>query len=105
MSAAPFRSIFAGVVLGSVSIFLTYHLELLFHAGSNVIAQAFKAAGIAMVVPGIIAAMAVGNLHSFRLYLSAAVNFVFWLGFAWLFGICVRKLIVLRRAIAAVKVK
>jgi len=100
MFVARYRSIVAGVLVGSLSVFLTYHLEFLFHTDPNAVVRALKAAGFAIVVPGIIAAMLIGNVHTFHLYISAAVNFVFWLGFAWLCGVFVSKLIELRRAIA-----
>ena len=63
-----------------------------------------KAVGIAMVVPGIIAAIIAGNVHTFALWLAATVNFLFWSGFAWLVGLFLTRLLQLRRAIAAVKV-
>ncbi|SRR6266567_3989973 len=105
MLAARYRNIVAGVVPGSVSVLLTYHLGALFHPDPNLVMRALKAAGIALIVPGILAAMVAGSVHSFHLYIAAVVNFLFWFCFGWLVALFVAKLIELRRALAAVRVK
>jgi hypothetical protein len=102
--AVRYRGIIAGLVLGCVSLLLTFHLNGLFTLGSNVLMRTLKAAGFAIVVPGLIAAIVAGNVHTFRLPVMAAVNFVFWFGFGWLFATFIAKLIELRRAISAVGV-
>jgi hypothetical protein len=88
--------------MGSLSAFLTYHLGALFHSDPSSLMRLLKAAGVALVVPGIVAAMLLGNVHAFALSLAAVVNFVFWFAFTWLVGVFIIKIIQLRRAIAAV---
>ena len=100
---ARYRSIIAGLVMGGLSLFLTFHLRSLFAMDSNFMMRALKATGFALVVPGLIAGILTGNVHSFRLSVVATVNFIFWFGFAWLFATFIAKLIELRRAIAEVK--
>jgi hypothetical protein len=101
--AARYRSIIAGLALGCISLPLSFHLGSLFAMDSNILMRALKAAGFAMVVPGLVAAILAGSVQAFRLSLVAMVNFVFWFGFGWLFATFVSKLIELRRAIAAVE--
>lgn len=102
--AFRYRSIVAGVALGSLSAFLSYHLAALTHADPALPMRTIKAIGIALVVPGVIAAIIAGNSHSFALSLAAVVNFLFWFGFAWLVGLFLTRLLQLRRAIATVNV-
>src|SRR5579863_1297459 len=99
-----YRSIVVGVALGSLSTFLSFHLATLFRLDPNLLMRALQAIGIALVVPGVIAAIIVGNAHAFALWLAAAVNFLFWFGFAWLVGLFITRLLELRRAIAAVRI-
>jgi len=105
MLTARYLRIAAGGALGSASVLLTCNLAALFRPDSLLVMRALKAAGVALVVPGILAAMVFGNVHSFRIYLAATVNFLFWFAFVWLLGIFVTKLLVLRRALAEVRVK
>jgi hypothetical protein len=104
MLIARFGRIVAGVALGSVSLFLTYHIRDLIVMDPNLVMRALKAAGLALVVPGLIAGILMGNIDAFRLWPVAAVNFVFWFGFGWLVATFISKFIKLRRAIAAVGV-
>src|ERR1700676_5306747 len=104
MLAARYKGMVVGIVLGGVSVFLTCHLGYLFHANANLIMRALKTAGVALIVPGLIAGIAVGNVHTFRLWIVGVVNFLFWFGFGSLFGIFVEKLFKLRQAIAAARV-
>lgn len=75
---------------------------MLFRLNPNLFMRFVKSIGIALVVPGIMAAMIAGNAHNFALWLAATVNFLFWLGFALLVGLFLNRLRQLRRAIAAV---
>jgi hypothetical protein len=97
-----YRSIVAGVALGGLSAFLSSHPAMLFRLDPNLFTRFVKSIGIALVVPGILAAMIAGNAHNFALWLAATVNFLFWFGFAWLVGLFLIKLRQLRQAIAAV---
>jgi hypothetical protein len=99
-----YRSIIAGVALGSLSAFLSNHLAALFHADPAFFMRVMKAIGVALVVPGVIAAIIAGNAHDFALWLAATVNFLFWLGFALLVGLFIARLRQLRRAISAVTI-
>jgi hypothetical protein len=103
MLAVRYRSIAAGATLGSLSIFLTYHLRDLIVMDPNLLMRALKAAAFALVVPGLIAGIVMNNVHALRFWVMATVNFLFWFGFGWLFAAFIAKLIKLRRAIAAVK--
>ncbi len=103
MLVARYRSIIVGVVLGSLALFLTYHSGNFVATDPNLIMRALKTAAFALVVPGIVAAIAMGKLEAGPFWIVAAVNFLFWFGFGWLFATFVSKLIKLRRAIAAVK--
>ena len=100
-SAAQFRGIVAGIVLGSAAVYLTFHLRNLFSLDPNLVMRAMKAVGVSLVVPGLLAGIASGNVHLFRPWVMSVINFVFWFGFGWLVGVFVDKLIRLRRAIAA----
>lgn len=102
MLIARYGRIIAGVALGSVSLFLTYHLRDLLQMDPNLVMRALKAAAFTLVVPGLIAGIVMNNYHAFRPWAMAAVNFLFWFGFGWLFATFVSKLIKLRRALAAV---
>jgi hypothetical protein len=104
MLLTRYRNMLAGTVPGMVSLLLTFHLQTLFHADPNIAVRITKAVGIALVIPGLIAAILAGDAHSFRLSLAATVNFVFWFGFGWLVAIFIQKLVELRRAIAAVEI-
>jgi hypothetical protein len=99
---ARYGRIIAGAALGSVSLFLTYHLRDLLVMDPNLVMRALKAAAFTFVVPGLIAFIVLGNLLLHRSWVMAAVNFVFWFGFGWLFATFVSKLIKLWRALAAV---
>jgi hypothetical protein len=99
--AARYRSILAGLILGCVSLFLTFHLNSLFAIDSNIGMRALKAAGFSLVVPGLIVAVVAGRADPFHPLLMAAVNFLFWFGFGWIFATFIAKLIQLRRAMAA----
>ena len=103
MQGSRYRGILAGLALGSVSLFLTFHLRSLFATDPAIGVRAVKAAGFTLVVPGLLTAILVGNVHAFRLSIMGAVNFLFWFGFGWLFATLIAKLIELRRAIAMVK--
>lgn len=102
--AFRYRSIIAGVALGGLSAFLSNHLAALSHADPAFFMRVVKAVGIALVVPGVIAAIVAGNAHAFAIWLAATVNFLFWLGFVWLVGLFITRLMQLRRAIAAVNI-
>lgn len=102
--AARYRSIIAGLVLGCVSLLLTFQLNRLVVMDTNIVLRALKAAGFALVVPGLIVGVLAGNVHAFRLSLVAVVNFLFWFGFGWLCATFFAKLIELRRAIAALPI-
>jgi hypothetical protein len=102
MLIARYGRIITGLALGSVSLFLTYHLRDLLLMDPNVVMRALKAAAFTFVVPGLIAFIVMGNLLVHHSWAMAAINFVFWFGFGWLFATFVFKLIKLRRAIASV---
>jgi len=115
MFSSRYRRIVAGLVLGGVSVFLTFHLRSLVFMDPNIVMRALKAAGVAFVIPGIMFALIGENVHALRhasgssqpfgLPVMATVNFLFWFGFGWLFATFVSMLIQLRRAVAAVGVK
>jgi uncharacterized protein (DUF2342 family) len=102
MSRTQYKGMVVGIALGAVSVFLTYHLTALFQADPNLAVKALKTVGIALILPGLIAAIVLGDVHTLRLWIAAIVNFLFWFGFSWLFGVLVEKLLKLRHAIAAV---
>ncbi len=103
MLAARYRGIIAGVVLGSVSALLTYHIRSLITLDSNPVMSVIRRAAFALVVPGELAALLTGVIYVSRLWAVAAVNFLFWFGFGWLFETFISEFIKLRRAIAAVR--
>jgi hypothetical protein len=102
MLVARFAKITPGAALGSVSAILTYHLVNLLAMDPNLMLRVLKTVGLALVIPGLIAALASGDLYAVPLWAQAGVNFLFWFGFSWLFATFVSKFIKLRRAIAAV---
>lgn len=104
MHAARYRNIAAGVLLGSASTFVTFHLGSLLILDPNPLMRTLKAAAFALVVPGLIASIVVDRIHGFHAWVMAIINFLFWFGFGWLFAYFVAKLVELRRAIAAVGV-
>ncbi len=101
MPAIRYRNIAAGILLGSASTFLTFHLGSLLALDPNPLMRTLKAAAFALVVPGLIATIVLGNIHALHVWIMAIVNFLFWFGFGWLFAYFVAKLLELRRAIAA----
>ena len=101
MSTTQYRGIFAGVVLGSISLFLTYHVPILITMDSNLMLRVLSWAAAALVVPGMFVELVTGAVYRFPWWTIAAMNFLFWFGFGWLFGIFVDKLLKLRQAIAA----
>jgi hypothetical protein len=111
MFDSRYRSIVAGLVLGGVSVFLTFLLRSLVFMDPNIVMRALKATGVAFVVPGLMFALIVENVHALRhaagnsqpfgFPVMASVNFLFWFGFGWLFATFVSMLTQLRRAIAA----
>jgi hypothetical protein len=101
MPAARYRNIAAGVLLGSASTFVTFHLGSLLVLDPNPLMRTLKAAAFALVVPGLIATIVLDNIHALHVWIMAIVNFLFWFGFGWLFVYFVAKLVELRRAIAA----
>ncbi len=101
MVAAGYRNACAGMVLGGVSAFLTYHIRGLIFMDPNAAMRALKSVAFAMVVPGLIAGMVSGNSRVLAPPVMAGINFVFWFGFGWLFATFITKFIKLRRAIAA----
>jgi hypothetical protein len=103
MLVARYRSIIVGVVLGSLALFLTYHSGNFVATDPNPVMRALNAVAFAMVVPGFVAAIAMGKLEAGPFWIVAAVNFLFWFGFGWLIATFVTKFLKLRRAIAAVK--
>lgn len=102
MAVATYRSTFAGIVLGGVSAYLTFHLRFLVLMDPSAIMRAFKAAAFAMVVPGLLAGIVSGSARVFSPWAMAVINFLFWFGFGWLFATFISKFIKLRRAIGAV---
>lgn len=115
MFISRYWRIVTGLVLGGVSVFLTFHLRSLVLTDPNIGMRALNAAGVAFVIPGIMFALIVENVHALRhavgssqpfgLPVMTTVNFLFWFGFGWLLATFVSMLIQLRRAIAAVGVK
>src|ERR1700722_1039962 len=102
MLVARYGKILAGLALGSVSLFPTYHLRDLLVMDPNLVMRALRAAAFTLVVPGLIAGLVTNDVQAFRLWAMATINFLFWFGFGWLFATFVSKLIKLRRAIVAV---
>jgi hypothetical protein len=103
MLVARYRSILAGVVLGSVALFLTFHVRSIIALDPNPVMRTLNAIAFAMVVPGFAAGLVTGSLYAMRVWAMAAINFLFWFGFGWLFATFVTKFVKLRRAIAEVK--
>jgi hypothetical protein len=101
MFAARYRSIFAGVIMGSVSFFLTYHLRDLILMDPNVVIRGLKTAAFSLVVPGLVVGLVSGKVRAFAPSMIAIINFLFWFGFGWLLSTFITKLVNLRRAIAA----
>jgi hypothetical protein len=111
MFDSRYRSIVAGLVLGGVSVFLTFHLRSLAFIDPNIVMRALRTAGVAFVIPGLMFALVVENVHALRYAagnsqpfgfpVMATANFLFWFGFGWLFATLASLLTELRRAIAA----
>ena len=88
--------------MGSLSMFLTFHVRSIIALDPNPVMRALNAVAFAMVVPGFVAGLVTGSLYAIRVWAMAAINFLFWFGFGCLFATFVTKFIKLRRAIAAV---
>ena len=100
---APYKSLATGIALGCLSLFFTYRLPPLVATDGNTAIRALKAIEFALIAPGILVTLAMGNFHAFRLEAAAAANFLFWFGFAWLVGFFITQLFKLRQAIAELK--
>jgi hypothetical protein len=92
-----------GIALGSLALFLTFHIRSIIALDPNPVMRALNAAAFAMVVPGFVAGLVTGSIYAMRVWTMAAINFLFWFGFGWLFATFVTKFVKLRRAIADVK--
>ncbi|KAA6465141.1 hypothetical protein DYQ86_04095 [Acidobacteria bacterium AB60] len=97
-----YKNLIAGLALGSLSLLLTFQLRSLIPMDPGIMLRALKAAGFALVVPGLIPAVLTRNPLALRVPVMGTVNFLFWFGFGWLFATFVTKIAQLRRAIAAV---
>ena len=71
---------------------------------SNPLLMALRWVAFALVVPGMFAELVTGTIYMSPLWAIAAINFLFWFGFAWLVGVFLSKLAQLRRALAASRI-
>jgi flagellar biosynthesis protein FliQ len=108
-----YRSIVAGLALGALSLFPTFHLRDALQIDASFAIRVLQAAGVALVVPGLLAILVASKIQALRqivtstmlsIWVMAGVIFLFWFGFGWLFATFVAAIMRLRRAIASVGV-
>lgn len=87
------KNVVAGVFLGVIAAAVSLNLErIAVHAASAPV-RWLQAGAVTLVIPGLLVDFFCSRSgHNFPVWLAAACNFVFWLGFAWLFGFLVDKL-------------
>lgn len=83
----------AGVLIGALAATLTFTVERIIFVASNALLRWLQAAAFTLITPGVILEYATGrSFHGLPVWLTASCNFLFWLGFAWLFGFLLGKL-------------
>ena len=93
MPLASKKSLAAGVLIGALAATLTFTIDRLVFIAPYTVLRWLQAAAFTLIVPGVIVDFfAGGQFHGLPLWLAAACNFFFWLGFAWLFGLLLCKL-------------
>lgn len=93
MRLAGYRSLAAGVLVGTAAATLTFAVERLVFVAPNVLIRWLQAAAVTLLIPGLIADFFLGrSINGFPVWIAAVCNFSFWLGFVWLFGFLLRKL-------------
>jgi len=93
MHLAGRRELVIGILVGALAAALTFTIPRLMFVAHNVALRRLQEAAFTLVSPGVILEFVCGwQFHSLPVWLAAAVNFLFWLGFAWLFGFLLGKL-------------
>lgn len=93
MGLASKKGLAAGILMGALAAALTFTVDRLVFAASNAALRWLQAAAFALIVPGVILNFLSGRqFDSLPIWVAAATNFLFWLGFAWLFGFLFGKL-------------
>jgi len=83
----------AGVLIGAPAAALTFTIGRLVFAAPNFVLRWLQPAAFTLVVPGATVDFVTARTsHSLPVWVAATSNFIFWLGFAWLFGFLLGKL-------------
>ncbi|HWE84373.1 MAG TPA: hypothetical protein VG267_05480 [Terracidiphilus sp.] len=87
MRLASKTGLAAGVLIGALAAALTFTIGRLMSIAPNLALRWLETAAFTLIVPGAtLQLVAARNSHSLPAWVAATSNFVFWLGFAWLFG-------------------
>lgn len=93
MGWARSKSFIAGVLLGAVAAALTLSIDRMVFVAPNLFIRWLQAAAFTLIVPGMMLNVAIARgFNGLPLWLASLCNFVFWLGFGWLFGFLLGKL-------------
>lgn len=94
MSRFVYRKRFAvGVVVGCLAAALTFDVHILSRLSSIELFDMIQFFGRVLVVPGVLASIALsGNVHAFPLWIAAVANLAFWIGACWVLGMLYNKL-------------
>ena len=89
MWIARHKSFVAGLILGALATFLTWRFaDLFFRPPDHPLLRALYSVAQAIILPGGICAFLLGRSSGgLNMGLATAVNFVFWLVFAWIVGV------------------
>jgi hypothetical protein len=87
------KNVAAGVILGAIAAATTLSLERIAVHSSNLFLRWIESIAFTLALPGLLFGFFFGRSgYNVPLWMAAACNFAFWLGFAWLFGFLVDKL-------------
>ena len=87
------KNVAAGLILGAIAAAVTFNLGHFAMLPSNHLQRWLQAIAFTLAVPGLFVDLFSGRSgFNVPLWLAAACNFLFWLGFVWLFGFLVDKL-------------
>ncbi|MFZ0393449.1 MAG: hypothetical protein WCF17_01115 [Terracidiphilus sp.] len=90
---ARHKNVAAGVIMGAIAAATTLSLGRIAVHPSNLLERWLESIAFTLVLPGLLVDFLSGRSGlNVPPWLPAACNFVFWLGFAWLFGFLVDKL-------------
>lgn len=90
MQIGRHKSLLAGFILGALAALLTWKMDILLTNGiidHASVVRGLYALAQALIVPGALVAILIARgSNTFQLWRAAAINFLFWFGFVWLFG-------------------